>query len=147
MTSRRQGFVALVVSSDSSDCPDRLLGHIPYHLYAKLSPQFGSWAERDAGWADDVSPQARPHGWPGPARNAATGRLGVSTGRSEQAYLRAKNGTADCGRSARVGQGWGWQSQPQRTAEEIRERPAAQIPCQTRLGASDTALARQTGCV
>ena len=59
------------------------------------SPQHGSWAGRDAGWAT-THPMCPPTPQASPNRRAATGRrqepLGRGPGRPEQAYLRSKKG-------------------------------------------------------
>ena len=71
--------------------------HSLAHLYAKRSPQHGSWAGRDAGWAGHV-PRGHVPPLAGPARRTAAGprqgRLGLGPSRPEQAYLLTKNGAA-----------------------------------------------------
>ena len=102
-------------------------------LPSTCMPQFGSWAKRDAGSPPGgliTFPTASSPSWPGPTRQAATsprpGRLGVSTGRPEQADLLQITILVNCGCSARVErQGCCWQGQ--RRAEENRERPSAKV--------------------
>ena len=139
MPGRARVYASQAASGRRRLCPER-------------SPQSGSWAGRDAGWAARIPQRPRPPQTAGPARRAAAGRrwsaagtAGPRPGLSVQAYLcagerkRREGSPARAARSAVLYRGWGRGARSQPAALRRPGSAPARRRAKYRRGSATTA--------